>query len=69
METCQAVSGKREDSDLIQFREFPEIQAACIYHKGSYDTFPKTYAVILRFIEENGYEICGNIRENYIDGV
>ena len=21
------------------------------------------------FIEENGYEICGNIRESYIDGV
>ena len=44
-------------------------QAACIFHKGSYDTFHKSYAVILEYIEENGYEICGNIREVYIDGV
>ncbi|MEO2262412.1 GyrI-like domain-containing protein [Dorea sp. YH-dor228] len=44
-------------------------QAACIYHKGSYNEFPHTYAVILQYIEENGYEICGNIREKYIDGV
>ena len=50
-------------------RTIPETRAACIYHKGSYRDFPKTYEVILRYIEENGYEICGNIRESYIDGV
>ena len=60
---------KKEDSALVKFRELPEITAACIFHKGSYDNFPDTYAAILRFIEENGYEICGNIRENYIDGI
>ena len=27
------------------------------------------YEMILQYIEENGYEIVGNIRENYIDGV
>lgn len=69
VETCEAVTEKKEDSDLVKFKEFPEIQAACIYHKGSYGDFPCTYEVILKFIEENGYEICGNIRENYIDGV
>lgn len=25
--------------------------------------------MLLQYIEENGYEICGNIRESYIDGV
>lgn len=60
---------KKEDSELVKFKEFPEILAACIYHKGSYNDFPCTYAVVLKFIEENGYEICGNIRESYIDGV
>lgn len=29
----------------------------------------KSYAMLLQYIEENGYEICGNIRESYIDGV
>lgn len=69
IETCEAVTEKKADSGLVKFKEFPPIQAACIFHKGSYKEFPRTYAAILRFIEENGYEICGNIRENYIDGV
>lgn len=69
VETCEAVTEKKEDSKIVKFKEFPEIQAACIFHKGSYNDFPQTYAAILTYIEENGYEICGNIRENYIDGV
>lgn len=70
IETCQAVTERKEDSDKIKFKVLPEVaEAACIFHKGSYETFPNSYAAVLRFIEENGYEICGNIRESYIDGV
>ena len=69
IETCEAVTEKKEDSALVKFRELPEITAACIFHKGSYSNFSESYAAILRFIEENGYKICGNIRENYIDGI
>ena len=69
IETCEAVPEKKEDSALVKFRELPEITAACIFHKGSYSNFSESYAAILRFIEENGYKICGNIRENYIDGI
>ena len=69
IETCEAVTEKKEDSALVKFRELPEITAACVFHKGSYSNFSESYAAILRFIEENGYKICGNIRENYIDGI
>lgn len=69
IEVCQSVTEKKEDSDKVRFITLPEVEAACIFHKGSYDDFHKSYVVILDFIEENGYEICGNIRENYIDGV
>lgn len=69
IETCEAVTEKKEDTESLKFKEFPEIQAACIYHKGSYSNFPHTYEVILKYIEESGYEICGAIREKYIDGV
>ena len=69
IEACEAVTEMKEDTELVKFKEFPEVQAACIYHKGSYNEFPRTYAAILKYIEENGYEICGNIRESYIDGV
>ena len=69
VEICEAVTEQKADRGCLRFRTIPETRAACIYHKGSYRDFPKTYEVILRYIEENGYEICGNIRESYIDGV
>ena len=69
VEIGEAVTEKKEDSGIICFREFPETEAACIYHKGSYRTLPETYAVVLRYIEENNYEIVDSIRESYIDGV
>lgn len=54
----------------MKFKVFPKIEhAACIFHKGSYQTLSRSYEAVLKFIEENGYEICGNIRESYIDGV
>lgn len=70
VETCEAVTEKKEDTEKVKFQVLPEIpEAACIFHRGSYDTLSKSYAAVLKFIEENGYEICGNIRESYIDGV
>ena len=69
VEICQSVTEKKEDSEKVKFKTLPEVEAACIFHKGSYDTFCKSYAVILNYIEDNGYEICGNIRESYIGGV
>lgn len=69
IETCEAVTEKKADSELVKFKELPEIQAACIFHKGSYSDFGRSYGAILKYIEDNDYEICGNIREKYIDGV
>ena len=70
IETCEAVTRKKEDSDLVKFQVFPEVkEAACIFHRGSYNTMSYSYEILLRYIEENDYNICGNIRESYIDGV
>lgn len=70
IEVCEAVTETKKDSELVQFKVLPKVEeAACIFHKGSYDTLPKSFACLLKFIEKNGYEICGNIRESYIDGV
>ena len=44
------------------------ITAVCIYHKGSYNKFRESYDIILKYIEENDYEIIDNPRECYIDG-
>lgn len=70
VEICEAVTEKKPDTVDIAFKVFPKVpMAACIFHKGSYNTLPESYAMLLQYIEENRYEICGNIRESYIDGV
>lgn len=70
IEACEAVTEAKGESELIKFQTFEEVkEAACLFHKGSYETLPISYGKVLNYIEENGYEICGNIRESYIDGV
>lgn len=70
VEICEAVTEFKEDSDMIKFKLIPKVEiAACVLHKGAYSEFPKAYSAVIRFIEENGYEIIDNPRESYIDGI
>lgn len=69
VEICEAVTGAKQEIGGLYFKTLPEIQAACVFHRGSYGTLPESYEAVLRFIEENGYEIAGQIRESYLDGV
>lgn len=69
VEICESVTAAKEASGGLYFKTLPEVQAACIFHKGSYGTLSESYEAILKHIEENGYEIAGEIRESYIDGV
>ena len=69
VEICEAVTGAKQEIGGLYFRSLPEIQAACMFHRGSYGTLPESYETVLKYIEENGYEIAGAIRESYIDGV
>ena len=68
-EICEAVAEAKREIGELKFKTLPAIQAACVYHRGSYRSFAESYEVVLRYIEENGYEIAGEIRESYIDGV
>ena len=70
VELCETVTELKQDTECIQFKELEEVkEAACIFHKGPYRTLPQSYAKILKYIEENGLKISGNIRESYIDGI
>lgn len=69
VEICEAVTAAKKETGGLYFRTLPEIQAACIFHRGSYGTLSESYEAVLKYIEENGYEIAGQIRESYIDGV
>ena len=69
VEICESVVAAKEETGGLYFRTLPQIQAACIFHKGSYRSFAQSYETVLKYIEENEYEIAGEIRESYIDGV
>ena len=69
VEICESVVEAKEEIGGLRFQTLPEIQAACVFHKGSYRTLSEAYETVLRYIEENGYEVAGEIRESYIDGV
>lgn len=66
---CQAVNEMGKPSDTIKFEKLKPIKAACVYHKGSYDKLGEAYGYIIKWVEENGYEVAEPIRERYIDGM
>ncbi len=69
VEICQAVTKAKKERDGLFFKTLPETKAACVFHRGSYADFSQSYETVLKFIEENDFELNGPIRESYIDGV
>jgi DNA-binding transcriptional MerR regulator len=69
IEFCEAVDEMREDFDDIVFKKIEKITAVSVMHKGAYSGLSKAYAYAFKWIEENGYTIADNPRENYIDGI
>ena len=69
VEICESVMEAKQEIGDLRFKTLPEIQAACVFHKGSYRTFSESYETVLRYLEEIGHAIAGEIRDCYIDGV
>lgn len=70
IEYFEAVAERQEDSDLIKFKELPEVPAAlCISHYGAYEHMPETFAELYAYAEANGYEMSDRPRFCYIDGI
>ena len=70
VEVCEAVVEAKEDSDMLKFKTIAMVpEAACVLHKGPYETLGKGYAAILEWMEHNGYEPADYPRESYIDGI
>lgn len=69
---CQAVIKEKEpfkENESIKFKTLEEETCICIYHKGAYEELGKSYNKILKYIEENHYQIKDCPRECYIDGI
>lgn len=70
LEYCEAVTEKKENTDLLTFRELPLVpKALCYSHYGPYEKFPQTWEKIYSYLETNGYKIADNPRFCYIDGI
>ena len=68
VEYAQAVEKAGVAADGIAFKELPPTEVACVMHKGPWQDIGKAFAYIVTWIKDNGYEIVGNYREQYIDG-
>jgi effector-binding domain-containing protein len=67
-EVVEIISCEVPDTNRIKYREIPGITAASVVHKGSYETISLAYTALLKWVEENGYSICGPNREIYFEG-
>ena len=65
---AEAVEDVGTETDRVKFMKTDAITSVCIYHKGSYDNLRDSYNIVLKYIENNDYEIIDNPRECYIDG-
>lgn len=66
---CQAVKEEGIPNETIKFMKLDPVLAVCTYHKGEYNTLGEAYGFLMKYIEENGYEIIDYPRERYIDGI
>lgn len=70
VEICEAVTEFGKDSDRFKFKKIDAVEtAACVIHQGPYSTIGRAYGAVMKWIEENCFEIIGVPRESYIDGV
>lgn len=61
IEYCEAVTERKEDSELVEFKELKAVPTAvCMYHRGNYDTLPQTFAELYAYVEKAGYKLAGS---------
>ncbi|GCF93233.1 MerR family transcriptional regulator [Enterococcus florum] len=70
VEICEAVVKEcPNDDSFLTLKKLPMVKKAiCTLHKGPYDKLPLSYQALIRFVEQNDYEICDMPRESYING-
>lgn len=64
-----AIPVQTDDKQLAGFevKELPGIEeAACLIHRGSFETLHLAYSALMKWVAENDYEIAGPDREVYL---
>jgi DNA-binding transcriptional MerR regulator len=66
VETVVPVKGSIKDGEGIVIRELPAIEAAVLIHNGDVKDIGQAYEAAGHWIEANGYQITGPLRERYL---
>jgi len=69
IEYAQSVDRMGTDTPTLKFQTLEPITAVSVEHRGGYENLRDAYLFAIRWAAENGYEVCGDARERYIDGV
>ncbi|MCY6485378.1 GyrI-like domain-containing protein [Clostridium aestuarii] len=69
IQICKTISQDFPETERIKNIEIDAVkEMACTIHKGAYENLSSAYHALLKWIEENNYEIAGENRELYIEG-
>ena len=65
----EAVECMGKESERIKFKIIPTTKVLSIFYKGAYDEIGVAYSFLMKYVEDNGYQVSGRSRECYIDGI
>lgn len=67
IEVCEPVAGDVTASRGMNVYELPAAPSmVCAIHHGPFQTLSQAYDALMKWIDENGYHICGPVREVYL---
>jgi DNA-binding transcriptional MerR regulator len=67
IEVCEPIAADLAPGKRVQVRELPAVETmACTVHAGPYVTLGEAYDAILKWVDENGYQVMGAGREIYL---
>ena len=65
VEIQMTVSGRYQDTEHVRFKEVPPVLVASAVHHGSYEEINRANVAVMAWIEENGYEMDGQMFSIY----
>jgi DNA-binding transcriptional MerR regulator len=67
LKACIATAHEQKNIGTAQFLHTPIAKLASTIHYGDYETLPQTLEKLTMWLDVNGYEIAGDVRETYIE--
>lgn len=66
LEVCEPIADDVTESRRVKVQTLPAVTVACTIHNGPFTALNEAYNAIGKWIDENGYHICGAGREIYV---